>query len=146
MFKEICRSIATLIKNTKGRISLQFFVNNVPMASSVFWKSYCTCRLVWFDPAGPGSPLFQTTKNTHLAIYKSFETLRKFILTHEGHVTDGLLDRDKLAEFSLEGAHPSIYLAFWNFVQVAALELVPNLESLTSGATGPEIGLPTFDF
>jgi len=94
----------------------------------------------------PENTPLQTTKNTHLAIYKSFETLRKFLMTHEGHVTDRLLDRDKLAEFSLEGAHPSIYLAFWNFVQVAALELVPNLESLTSGATGPEIGLPTFDF
>jgi hypothetical protein len=94
----------------------------------------------------PGGMQPQNTKNTHLALYRAFEQLRTFLSNHDGHVTSRMLDRDKLAGFDIEGAHPSVYMCLWNFVQIAALELAPDLGALTSGLRGPDLGLPSFDF
>ena len=85
------------------------------------------------------------TKNTHSAIYKNLDEFRQFLIKHEGYVTNRLLDREKLASFSLDGAHPSIYLAFWNIIQLSAIELAPDLDTFSCGAVGPDIGLPSFD-
>jgi len=87
-----------------------------------------------------------TTKNTHLALHEAFEEFRAFFATHQGTVTSRLLDRDKLNSFDIEDTHPSIYLALWNFVQVAALELAPHLDALNSGTSCQEVGLPSFDY
>ncbi len=50
-----------------------------------------------------------TTKNTHAALHKAFEDVRGFLANHQGHVTNRLLDRDRLASFDIEGVHPSVY-------------------------------------
>lgn len=97
--------------------------------------------LAWPEGTRP-----QMQRNTHLALYRSFDEVRQFLLAHEGHVTSRLLDREKLARFEIDGKHPSIYLAFLNIVQIAALELAPDLETLVSGLSGPDVGLPSFDF
>ncbi len=96
--------------------------------------------LVWPEGTRP-----ETTKATQEVLYRSFPKIKEFLLLHEGPVTDLLLDRDRLSQFSLEGAHPSIFMALWNFVLIAAVELAPDLDALGRGLAGTDIGLPSFD-
>ncbi len=87
----------------------------------------------------------ETTKATQEVLYRAFPRVKEFLLRHEGPVSDLLLDRGRLARFSLNDAHPSVFMSFWNFILIAALELAPSLEALTSGLSGPDVGLPSFD-
>lgn len=87
----------------------------------------------------------QGTKNTFLAMHRGFEGLRTYLMSKQGSVTSDLLDPDRLRDFEIDGAHPSIYQALWNLVQIAILEQTPDMQTLATDMPVTELGLPSFN-
>lgn len=88
----------------------------------------------------------QATRPMHQALYNAYPAVREFLTNYQGPVIDQLLDRDKLASFEIKDAHPSFYLAFWNFIQIVILERTSDLRELRSDAPVTDLGLPSFNY
>jgi hypothetical protein len=83
---------------------------------------------------------------THEAIVRAFPLLQEFFRTHSGPTTDQILDRDRFAALDIENMHPATYQSLWQLVQIALLERVSDLGSLTDRRPATDYGLPSFNF
>ena len=97
-------------------------------------------------PIGWPSGQFRTRAlPRHDALIRNFEKLRAFMGAHKGPATSQIIDRDRFYQIDLNALHESSYQCFWQMVQIALFELVPDLNTLRAASLASDLGIPKFD-